>query len=227
MPNRDSKHSPDGSLSENEFIFIVGPNKLQNELLMNFLTERIESNCNCIPKIVLDEINQSDASSKYLFMLDCQQEDLSLLWETLNNRNESIQSNCLFALYNVDQKIAIEKEALDRGINGVFYSDDDLSNLARGARAILDGELWFHRKLLSQSLIHRERKNRFSSEKLNCLTQREREILTRLVTGAGNKKIADDLFISPHTVKTHIYNIYKKLEINNRLQATLWAAKHL
>jgi DNA-binding CsgD family transcriptional regulator len=45
--------------------------------------------------------------------------------------------------------------------------------------------------------------------------------------GAKNEEIADKLFISPNTVKTHIYNIFKKIDVPNRLQAALWAAKHL
>jgi len=227
MAKKDNKPNPSANPSENEFIFVVGPNKLQNELLLNFLKERIESNCNCIPRLTLPEINDADSNNKYLFMLDCQQEDLSSLWDTLLNRHESNLPNCLFAIYNVDQKIEIEKEALERGIHGVFYNNDDLTSLVKGARAILDGELWFTRKLISQSLMHKKRNNRLIHEKPNDLTHREKEILTRLITGASNKKIGDDLYISPHTVKTHIYNIYKKLEINNRLQATLWAAKHL
>ncbi|HER62627.1 MAG TPA: LuxR family transcriptional regulator, partial [Desulfobacteraceae bacterium] len=42
-----------------------------------------------------------------------------------------------------------------------------------------------------------------------------------------NEEIAARLFISLHTVKTHIANIRKKLQVENRLQAALWAAKHL
>lgn len=59
------------------------------------------------------------------------------------------------------------------------------------------------------------------------LTQREIEILDLISKGASNKKIADVLFISPHTVKTHLHNIFKKINVTRRLQAALWAAKNL
>lgn len=61
----------------------------------------------------------------------------------------------------------------------------------------------------------------------SILTNREKEILLRIASGDRNKDIADDLFISPLTVKTHIYNIFKKIDVPNRLQATLWAARNL
>jgi len=48
-----------------------------------------------------------------------------------------------------------------------------------------------------------------------------------VAVGAKNEEIADELFISPNTVRTHIYNIFKKINVPNRLQAALWAAKNL
>jgi LuxR family transcriptional regulator of csgAB operon len=59
------------------------------------------------------------------------------------------------------------------------------------------------------------------------LTPREMEILGVLASGAKNEEIADKLFISPHTVKTHLYAIYRKINVSNRLQAVLWASKNL
>jgi LuxR family transcriptional regulator, positive regulator of biofilm formation len=46
-------------------------------------------------------------------------------------------------------------------------------------------------------------------------------------SGAQNDEIAEKLFISPHTVKTHLYHIFKKISVPNRLQAALWVAKNL
>jgi DNA-binding CsgD family transcriptional regulator len=59
------------------------------------------------------------------------------------------------------------------------------------------------------------------------LTPREKEILALVSAGAKNEQIAEALHISPNTVKTHIYNIFKKIDVPNRLQAALWAVKNL
>ncbi|MCG6974392.1 MAG: LuxR C-terminal-related transcriptional regulator [Desulfobacterales bacterium] len=59
------------------------------------------------------------------------------------------------------------------------------------------------------------------------LTLGEREILALVASGYNNKTISDKLRISPHTVKTYICNIYKKINTNNRFQAALWAIKNL
>ena len=59
------------------------------------------------------------------------------------------------------------------------------------------------------------------------LTHREAEILTLLSIGSSNDDIADKLFISPNTVKTHLYRVFRKIKVPNRFQAALWAAKNL
>lgn len=63
-------------------------------------------------------------------------------------------------------------------------------------------------------------------EMLN-LTRKEIEILKMAASGAQENEIAKELFISRHTVKTHLSNIYKKIDAKNRFQAILWAAENL
>lgn len=55
------------------------------------------------------------------------------------------------------------------------------------------------------------------------LTPREVEVLTLIATGMTNAEIAESLFVSPHTVKNHVTNIYKKLQVEDRTQIALWA----
>jgi len=52
-----------------------------------------------------------------------------------------------------------------------------------------------------------------------ALSKREMEILTLLSQRMGNKEIAERLFLSPNTIKTHLYNIYQKLNVKTRRQA--------
>jgi DNA-binding CsgD family transcriptional regulator len=71
-----------------------------------------------------------------------------------------------------------------------------------------------------------------SNNLLDCavdsnLTLREKEILTLVALGYINEAIAEDLCISPQTVKNHIKNIFRKINVKNRLQAVLWAVKYL
>ncbi|WP_203624393.1 MULTISPECIES: response regulator transcription factor [unclassified Lacticaseibacillus] len=58
------------------------------------------------------------------------------------------------------------------------------------------------------------------------LTNREREVLMLIAQGKSNQEIADELFITLKTVKTHVSNILAKLEVEDRTQAAIYAFKH-
>ena len=60
----------------------------------------------------------------------------------------------------------------------------------------------------------------------HILTDRELQVLQLLAGGATNPAISETLFISPHTVKTHVNHIYEKLGVNDRAQAAVWASRH-
>ena len=57
------------------------------------------------------------------------------------------------------------------------------------------------------------------SDNLNTLSHREKEILEQLSKGLMYKEIAAELFISPETVRKHVYHIYEKLHVTNRVEA--------
>jgi DNA-binding CsgD family transcriptional regulator len=91
----------------------------------------------------------------------------------------------------------------------------------------LHGNLWLSRKILSRCILAKDETEAATIQMLQYLTLREKEILKYVASGLRNKEIADKLNISLHTVKTHLYNVYKKIEVPSRLQATLWAAAYL
>lgn len=59
-----------------------------------------------------------------------------------------------------------------------------------------------------------------------ALTKRELEVLSMMGSGLTNREISGQLKISPHTVKSHVINIFNKLGVNHRTQAVVWAARH-
>lgn len=133
----------------------------------------------------------------------------------------------VLAVFNVDNDDTLRKLARLPLVNGVFTHDCPQDMLLKGIAAMLKGEIWLPRYILEEHLVkHRVLRSSSGNADAN-LTERESEILGLLATGARNTDIADALNLSPHTVKTHIYNIFKKINASNRMQAVNWAKEHL
>jgi len=81
---------------------------------------------------------------------------------------------------------------------------------------------------MKEHLSKRNKKeDRSPEDNSHSLTVREMSVLQMVAAGYSNSKIADELSISPNTVKSHIYNAYKKIKAPGRLQAALWTIKNL
>ena len=132
-----------------------------------------------------------------------------------------------FAVYNLDSHSSADREALVQGVRGFFYRRDSLELFVKGSVSILEGDTWVSRESLLRWVLNPSSGESPVSTDRPLLTRREIEVLAQVSSGARNDEIADRLFISPHTVKTHLYKIYKKIGVPNRLQAALWAAKNL
>ncbi|KAB1458413.1 helix-turn-helix transcriptional regulator [Vibrio panuliri] len=115
-----------------------------------------------------------------------------------------------------------------RNLVGVFYVDDEITLLLKGMRKIMQDEMWLSRKVAQDYIEHFRCANTVTTSQAYAnLTKREKEIMRLLGHGASNLQIADELFVSENTVKTHLHNIFKKINAKNRLQALLWANNNI
>lgn len=76
--------------------------------------------------------------------------------------------------------------------------------------------------ILNSRMISRDK----DKDKIDELTKRELEVLIEVANGKLNKEIANELKISERTVKNHISNIFKKIDVNDRTQAAVFAIKN-
>ncbi|WP_346796960.1 LuxR C-terminal-related transcriptional regulator [Halomonas sp. Bachu 37] len=112
-------------------------------------------------------------------------------------------------------------------LKGIFYRNESLEVICKGITGLLDGELWMSRDLMAR-LIMFYRKYQSNAFRPACgLTNREMEIISLLSSGASNQQIAEKLFVSEHTVKSHLYNIFRKINVHNRIQALNWIHQNI
>ena len=211
----------------NETISIVGPRQLQNELMASFLKK--ETGARCINGKDIDHIkSQYDQNNPKptLILVDCMEKDSDTILALIKQEDDEIFSRHFVVLFNVSHGLGIEERAIERGVRGFFYEKDPQGIFPKGVRAVFKGELWVTREILSKWALGNRAKSRVYKKERISLTPREKEILAMVALGAKNNEIAAQLFITPNTVKTHIYNIYKKIHVPNRLQAALWVAKN-
>jgi len=123
------------------------------------------------------------------------------------------------------------------GVRGFFRFALDEEQLIRCIRAVAMGEIWLEANLITpvfdefiKEFIKKKEflksLNELNSAKLDMLSPREMEIMELISHSLTNEEIADKLFISPKTVKTHLRNIFVKAEIKNRVEAALLYTRH-
>lgn len=110
---------------------------------------------------------------------------------------------------------------LDAGAKGYMLKTSSADEILHAVRKVARGEVAIE-TVVSKKVQH----HRNHIELHDDLTARERDILGLLAKGYENQRIADELFISLKTVKTHVSNILSKLEVSDRTQAVVYAFQH-
>lgn len=110
---------------------------------------------------------------------------------------------------------------LDAGARGYMLKTSSADEILHAVRKVAKGEFAIETEVSKKVEYHRNH-----IELYEDLTARERDILGLLAKGYENQRIADELFISLKTVKTHVSNILSKLEVSDRTQAVVYAFQH-
>ena len=128
-------------------------------------------------------------------------------------------------ILTVHSEVEYLVKAVDIGANGYILKDSGSVELKQAIMDIINNDSYIQPSLipaLNSRLINRD----MDKEKLKSLTKREVEILDQVASGMFNKEIANNLGISERTVKNHISNIFKKIDVSDRTQAAVFAIRN-
>jgi len=129
----------------------------------------------------------------------------------------------MLTAYDYDQYVSALLEA---GAAGYLLKDVSASQLIDGIRAMHRGESVLHPVIARKVLERFKHSEGYVQEgALSLLTQREMDVLTKAAKGLSNKDIAQELFLSVHTVESHLQGIFNKFGVGSRIEAVIQALK--
>jgi len=157
------------------------------------------------PKVVLMDINLGEGANGIHVVRHLKAEYPEILF-------------MMCTVYEDDEKIF---EALSAGASGYILKKTAPHKLLEAIRELQEGGAPMSSQIARKVVAAFQNKPgaAVTSETLNVLSNREKEILELLAKGMLYKEIAASLFISQETVRKHVYHIYEKLHVNNRVEA--------
>jgi DNA-binding NarL/FixJ family response regulator len=107
-------------------------------------------------------------------------------------------------------------ELIRRGISGIFMKHDEPELLSQAIHEVMSGKVWFSQRFLQSTLAAASAQP--SAPQVIDLTERERQVLTRIFEGLANKEIAEQLGVSESSVKATLQQLFSKTGVRTRSQ---------
>lgn len=118
--------------------------------------------------------------------------------------------------------------AIQAGANGYQLKDIEPNELADAIRKVFKGIQMIDPEAATQLMTHiTSSKDSEEIKKLESLTKREQDVLKEMMKGKSNKEVGATLYITEKTVKTHVSNIFSKLQVQDRTQAALFGVRYM
>ncbi|MEF1310549.1 LuxR C-terminal-related transcriptional regulator [Vibrio mytili] len=211
-------------------IILITEGSLQSSLLKDVLETKLGINVFLITPECLSSCSLEDQSVEYqsvsAIILDYSVVSDEVFTRYMEFKTGELKST-LEILINCEKTISTDQLFVWGSLAGIFYTSDDIKTLQVGIEKVLEGDMWFSRKFSQQYITHLRRHSKPMNKNTPAiLTKREQQIITFLSRGASNQQIAEQLFVSENTVKTHLHNIFKKIDVKNRVQALIWAEEN-
>lgn len=169
-------------------------------------TEAVRLACRHEPDVILLEILLEQPSG----------------FTTINQIASSESPARSLVLTQCDQPWMVQ-EAMNRGASGYLLKQDPFSFLLKAVHQVTSGkDGWVSPTLTKSALVPEISSVAWARRKL---TAREWEVLCNVTEGLSNREIAEQLFITPGTVRNHVANILNKLDISSRAKLVAWANK--
>lgn len=128
-------------------------------------------------------------------------------------------------ILTVHNEVDYVMEALDEGADGYMLKDTGSGDLAKAIKGVFKGDRYIQPELvpvLNSRLVQKS----VEEDKMKEITKRERQILISIASGKSNQQIAEEFNISERTVKNHITNLFKKIDVKDRTQAAVFAIRN-
>ncbi|WP_163557880.1 LuxR C-terminal-related transcriptional regulator [Halomonas sp. NO4] len=206
----------------NALVLLVTDSNPQSQVFIDYIHDQLECPVTIIPP---DEKLSDCQYQRCVLLLDVDH----LTMDAMRTWQAKIADDGRIAMaaFNVrDESHAADILAMMH-LEGIFYRSNDLPMICKGIAKMLEGDLWMSRSLMTQMIDFYRKQQRNAYRPVCGLTHRELEIIGLLGSGASNADIANQLFISEHTIKSHLYNIFRKINVHNRIQAMNWARHNL
>lgn len=137
------------------------------------------------------------------------------------------KSKTKIVILTIHNEIEYLLKAIDEGADGYILKDSDFDILIEAIKTVNSNQSYIQSSMAVQLAKKLNEPNDDNYKKyINELTKREIEVLILITQGLLNKEIAQKLYISEKTVKNHVSNIFKKIGVNDRTQAAVFAIKH-
>lgn len=202
-------------------VALLGSKDMQTNFLSTLIRHELGRDCN------IQSFHEIETAPEWLsaqlILLDCQSVSARDMTRFID---EFCEDRMRVALINVQLDAEHEQLVQWPQVKGIFYATVEQHVLISGLRSLLHGGDWLPRHIMQRLIdVYRcaPRKSRHDVK----LTRRERQVLSMLLDGSTNLQIADELEVSEYTIKSHLHNVFKKIDVKNRIQAYNWAQSHL